>query len=104
MPKLDPEVYRKAARRIADGQDQFTCHAVWRAGARGRSGTRGSAHREAYIEHFYHPVWANGFWNKDPTPRRQALRVLALCFMAAIVEDENGASASSDVSVEAGDA
>ncbi|MBM3460768.1 MAG: hypothetical protein FJX76_01575 [Armatimonadetes bacterium] len=78
-------VYLEAARRIDDGRDTFSCYAInavnwW-----------DNYHSDLFIKLFKPRRGAFGLWGQewgDDDKTRRSCRVLALCFMAAIAEDE----------------
>jgi hypothetical protein len=77
--KLNPHVYVRAAERIDSGVNSLTCLAIRDYGC--------ADHTSPYAEMFG-GTWPckHPFWNLRATPARQQMRVLALLFMAAMVE------------------
>jgi hypothetical protein len=77
--KLNPSLYVRAAERIDSGASSLTCLAI--------RDQRGVDHTSPY-EAMFGGYWTDKhpFWNKPATPERQQMRVLALLFMAAMVE------------------
>ena len=83
MRKTSPEAYRRAAELIASGTSRFSCIALM--------SVSGSYECRRQYRMMFGPLEGNEaphpFWNKKPTPERRNMRVLALLFMAEIVEN-----------------
>lgn len=108
IPKPNPEVYRLAAKRIAERRNVYTCIAIDDA-CRLLNVCDRSMHKAQYTamfgSHAFGPGverpyggrwyakfggWFGGYhpyWNQEPTRKRQKMRVLALLLMADIVEN-----------------
>jgi hypothetical protein len=87
------EIYREAAKRMAergpfgeDGEERYSCDQIWMSSPFGAFDLR-----EEYSELFRpDPTSRSCFWlNSSLRPyERHEWRLTALCFMAAIAEDE----------------
>ena len=108
----NPEVYRLAAKLINCGSQRFTCTAIYFACKTLKLSDADHAmhlaqYRAAFGPHFYQRIShseftglpfhfgggiceelyvAHPFWNREKSPERQNYRVLALLFMADILE------------------
>lgn len=81
------DVYREAARRVAEGEEEFSCVAVILAGP------GAITNYEALMRPDGHwGAWGSGWGDPNAYVKTYATihdcRVLALCFMAAIAEYE----------------
>ena len=81
------EVYREAAKQMELGYANFCCHALTRVGGYGLC---------AKMKKLYAPRSLSSAWMEDSDDGKGSYlgteshnyRILALCFMAAIAEDE----------------
>lgn len=91
------DVLLRAAEKIASGKEGMCCLALWR-----RNPTNAEWKAEHEFSQLFHPNRGtieesierrkdkDDFWNKDPTPKRQNLRVLALLFAAETLRRKKG--------------
>lgn len=79
-------IYRKAARRIADGKHFLSCLAISKYDNYINRGGSIAVYEDMFQHsRFYCKL---GWWNDVITPENQMTRSLALLFMAEIAKDE----------------
>ena len=80
--KRRTKIYLEAARLVAEGEKIYCCYAISEQDVQDVYAAR---HR--FFELFKHDgSQPGGYWNMSRHWRRQQLRVLSLCFMAAMAE------------------
>lgn len=85
--RLDPEVYREAAARIANYSEMFCCHAICKVLGVNEFHPRAKRYIQAFAGVFMpetrKPAWA--WWDESWRENRQS-RLWALLLMAEMVE------------------
>jgi mannitol-1-phosphate/altronate dehydrogenase len=86
LRKLNANIFRRAAERIKNKDESYTCHALSAEGARDYYDPHKWAYREAFAPKTYAEEKGH-FWNQTATPARQNDRYTALLLMAAMVDN-----------------